>query len=67
MKTIFKLTMICTGIVLASLFSTTTAKVEDPSNPPVDYGPGFSGCLGEEGTCGITTKGTKLVGKWVEI
>ena len=68
MKTIFKLSMACCGIMLASLFSTTTAQdnTDDEDNSTIIEKPRISGCYGDKGTCGITKNGTILVGKWVE-
>ena len=42
------------------------ANTDDEDNSTIIEEPGFSGCYGDKGTCGITKNGTILVGKWVE-
>lgn len=58
----------CCAIALAVISTTTEVKagsaaMEQGSNRSHDLSP--AGCYGS-GTCGITTKGTILVGKWRE-
>lgn len=68
MKTVFKLAMACSGIMLASLFSTTTAQdnTDEEENFNPNDKPHISGCYGDNGRCGITKNGTLLIGKWIE-
>lgn len=60
MKNVLKLALVIWGFALATIASTTDVKATD--KPAVAGNPG---CY-STGTCGVTTNGTILYGRWRE-
>ncbi len=61
MKNYLKIIPVVAGLALATIGSVDEAKA---SNSSVDAA-FFGGCEGS-GACGITSEGTRLIGKWKE-
>jgi hypothetical protein len=58
MKSLFKLTLVATGFLFATLASSSHVKAIAPA-------PELGGCV-ETGKCGVTANGTALIGFWRE-
>lgn len=64
MKNFLKLGLVVVGFTMATLASTEKASADISKDDSLVVG--GAGCVGESGTCGRTSNGTTLYGKWRE-
>ncbi|HEX7868640.1 MAG TPA: hypothetical protein VF455_00860 [Chryseobacterium sp.] len=66
MKNLFKLSLAVVGITMATLAGSSNVKAKSATGFEDVLAPEGAGCVGEKGTCGRTSSGTTLYGKWRE-